>query len=495
MDEPMNARSARGGVASHYDTIVVGGGIGGLVCGAQLAQLGARTLVVERSAQPGGCCSSFTQKGFTFDVAVHHISGCGRLSIVGSCLRALGIECDFVRLDPMDTIVFPSWSLPIPTRLDAFATLLAERFPRERLGIDAFFTEIVRLYRALLDERRESPTLARYEDRTFAEMLDGFFDDPRIKLGLSGQWGYLGSPPQELSAVGMCQMIVNYWRDGAYYPRGGTQAFADAIAGRFVSAGGELVLSTAVRNLLLDGERVGGVRLADGREIAADTVVSNVDPAQTFFRLLDGAIDPAYAARVRALRVSSPFVLIYLGLDAGCDPTRLARGFYFFSEELGGPWLYVSSPTEIEPRMAPPGCHTLTIVASLPAEESAAGDWRAAQEATVRDVLNRIEEFVPGLRRHVEVMTVAHPPGGAERTSNFCGAPYGWAVIPEQAGMRRLAHETPIDNLYLAGHWTIPGPGVCAVVASGWRVAHRIAAREPALSRALRGTTAASGRA
>src|SRR5262249_57031954 len=93
------------------------------------------------------------------------------------------------------------------------------------------------------------------------------------------------------------------------------------------------------------------------------------------------------------------------------------------------------------------------------------------------EVLDRIEDFVPGLRRHLEVMTVAHPPSGAERTSNFCGAPYGWAVTPQQSGMRRLAHETPIENLYLTGHWTIPGPGVCAVVASGWRVANRIGAR------------------
>jgi phytoene dehydrogenase-like protein len=491
----MDRATARIEVGADYDAVIVGGGIGGLVCGTQLVQRSKRTLIVERSTQPGGCCSSFTQKGFTFDVAVHHISGCGRLSIVGSCLRALGIECEFVRLDPMDTLVFPSWSLPVPTRLDAFAALLAERFPRERAGIDAFFDEIVKLYRALLDERRESPTLVRYQDLTFAEMLDGFFDDPRLKLGLSGQWGYLGSPPQELSAVGMCQMIVNYWRDGAYYPRGGTQAFADAIAAKFVAGGGDLLVSTAVRDVLVDGTRAVGVRLADGREIAAGAVVSNVDPAQTFFRLLDGAVDAAYAERLRSLRVSAPFVLLYLGVSARCDPARLARGFYFFSEELGGPWLYVSSPTQIEPSMAPPGCHTMTIVASLAPEEEAAGDWRAVQETKVRDVLDRIEDFVPGLRRHVEVMTVAHPPSGAERTSNFCGAPYGWAVIPEQAGMRRLAHETPIDDLYLTGHWTIPGPGVCAVVASGWRVANRIAAREPAASRGITRRTGTTARA
>src|SRR5262249_11362811 len=262
----------------------------------------------------------------------------------------------------MDTLAFPSWSLPVPTRLDVFAESLAQRFPREQIGIDAFFAEIVKLYRAVVGERRESPTLLRYEDRTFAEMLDGFFDDPRLKLGLSGQWGYLGSPPQELSAVGMCQMIVNYWRDGAYYPRGGTQAFADAIAAKFVASGGDLLVSTAVRDVPVDGTRAAGVRLADGREIEADAVVSNIDPAQPLCRLRAGPVDPAYARRLRGLQVSAPFVLLYLGVSARREPERLARGFYFFSEELGGPWLYVSSPTQIEPGMAPPGYHTMTVV-------------------------------------------------------------------------------------------------------------------------------------
>src|SRR5262245_66047896 len=186
----------------------------------------------------------------------------------------------------------------------------------------------------------------------------------------------------------MCQMIVNYWRDGAYYPRGGTQAFADAIASKFVASGGDLLVSTAVRDVLVDGTRAAGVRLADGREIAADAVVSNVDPAQTFFRLLDGTVDPAYARRLRTLQVSSPFVLLYLGVSARCEPERLARGFYFFSEELGGPCLYVSSPSTHEPSMAPPGCHTMTVVASLPPEVEGAGDCSGAQDATVRAVLD-----------------------------------------------------------------------------------------------------------
>jgi len=100
--------------------------------------------------------------------------------------------------------------------------------------------------------------------------------------------------------------------------------------------------------------------------------------------------------------------------------------------------------------------------------------------------------------RHKVVFVNPHPPErhGEESISVIVQMPlnlaYLAALTPQQSGMRRLAHETPIENLYLTGHWTIPGPGVCAVVASGWRVANRIAAREPAVSRPADGRTGTS---
>ena len=54
-----------------YDVIVIGAGIGGLTCGALLAKNGFKTLVLEQHTVPGGYCTSFQRKGFTFDAAVH----------------------------------------------------------------------------------------------------------------------------------------------------------------------------------------------------------------------------------------------------------------------------------------------------------------------------------------------------------------------------------------------------------------------------------------
>lgn len=470
---------------SRYDVVVIGAGISGLVCACTLAGRGLRVLLAEKHYRVGGYCSSFRRKKFHFDAAVHHISGCGKLSIVGSCFRNLGIQLGFTRLDPMDTLVFPGWSAQIPGAIEDFRSDLKARFPREQRAVDGFFQDLLRLYRAVLGNPRSGEILERYGALTLEDMLDRFFDEPRIRHILCGQWGYLGSPPGEISAVGMCQMLVNYWRDGAYYPEGGTQNFADAIGRKFVENGGHLLIYRGVEKIFVTGGRVSGVRLEDGKEIRTPLVVSCADPHQTFSQLVDHVPDRSYRQKLETLRISPSFFLLYLGVDAECRLQRLKRGFYFQSEEWNSEnrWMYVSVPTELEPRLAPQGKQIVTVVLWLTEQERReTRDWSRFREAKTRQTLNWLSEFVPRLSRHIEVLETAVPATLNKYTSNFRGAPYGWAVIPSQSGTRRLAHETPVENLFLTGHWTIPGPGVCAVLASGWRLANRIlaASRSPA---------------
>ena len=54
-----------------YDVAIIGAGIGGLVCGCYLAKAGMKVLIAEQHHKPGGYCTSFTRKGFTFDAAAH----------------------------------------------------------------------------------------------------------------------------------------------------------------------------------------------------------------------------------------------------------------------------------------------------------------------------------------------------------------------------------------------------------------------------------------
>lgn len=471
MDEQRNLSIAKTDLQKRYDVIIIGAGIGGLVCGAFLAKRGKKVLIAEQHHLPGGYCTSFKRKGFLFDSAVHHIGGCSKYSIVGRCLKELGLEMDFLRLDPMDSLVFPSFSIDIPAEIEDYIDLLQKRYPEEREKISNFFEEFIRLYWAILKEQGNSPTLARFGGLTYGEMLDSFFDNPELKTTLAGQWGYLGSPAREVSSIGMCQMLVNYLRDGAYYPRGGTQTFANALAKAFANSGGELLLSSKVEEILLNGHRPRGIRLEEGPEISSDCIVSNIDARQTFFHLMKGEVDGEYLGRVKAMKESPSYFLLYLGLGPEVDLKGFRRGFYHGPNNQ---WKYISAPTKVDQSLAPPGRHIITVVATMEEGYEEVMDWKALKEKLTKETIDYLEGLVPNLSKHIEVVEAATPKTLERYTLNSKGAAYGWAVTLGQTGSSRLGNRTPIENLYLAGHWTNPGPGVCAVVSSGWRVANLI---------------------
>src|SRR5690348_6700809 len=152
----------------------------------------------------------------------------------------------------MDHLTFPDFEFEIPADLDTYRERLATKFPVEKPQLDRFFKDFVRLYRQIL--RHEGPLLERYRPASFQQMLKDYFEDPDLVRILGAQWGYLGSPVDEISAVGMCQMLVSYLKDGAYYPKGSTQAFSNALAQNLLQIGAHVLLKHRVAEVLIEAD-------------------------------------------------------------------------------------------------------------------------------------------------------------------------------------------------------------------------------------------------
>ena len=465
-------------IKSNYDVIVLGAGIAGLICGTFLAKSGMKVLIIEQHSIPGGYCTSFKRKGFIFDAAVHHIGGCGKWSVVGRCLKELDININFLQLDPMDSINFPSFSIDIPAEIDDYVELLKDRFPSENENLSLFFKEFLGLYRATFSNKEKHQMIIKYQDLTFKEMLDSFFTDEQLKMVLSAQWGYIGSPPKEVSAIGMCQMLVNYLKDGAYFPVGGTQNFADAITQKFIDYGGHIMLSSRVIALHTDDNITKGVTTEKGKDFFADIIVSNIDPKQTFFSLMNkNAVEESYLHKINTMKESVSFFLLYLGLDNKIDLKGLKRGFYHTStntDYTDNDWFYISVPTGVDSSLAPDNKQIISVVVSLRDNYDNIEDWVAYKSKMKEYTISYLENYVPNVRNHIEIIDAATPKTLYRYTYNSKGAAYGWAVTVDQTWFNRLQHTTPFKNLFLTGHWTNPGPGICAVVSSGWRVANVI---------------------
>ena len=94
--------------AEQADAIVIGSGIGGLVCANLLAQGGMKVLLLERHSMLGGFCSTFRRKGFVFDAATHFYPLLGNpTTLTGKILRDIDVPTEWVKMDPVDRFHLP----------------------------------------------------------------------------------------------------------------------------------------------------------------------------------------------------------------------------------------------------------------------------------------------------------------------------------------------------------------------------------------------------
>src|ERR1044072_4627614 len=173
--------------AASYDAVIIGAGIGGLICANLLARDGLRVLRVEQHYMVGVYCSTFRRKGFTFDAATHFYPLLGNpATITGKLLRDLGVTNGWVKMDPVDHFHFPDGSsFAVPADFDCYLAKLKAEFPDEAAALDNLFGVVRDVYLlGLLYYFRwhDTDRLDQYRDMTVRQALNHYFRNEKLKL-------------------------------------------------------------------------------------------------------------------------------------------------------------------------------------------------------------------------------------------------------------------------------------------------------------------------
>jgi prolycopene isomerase len=476
-----------------YDVIIIGAGIGGLVCGALLAKKGLRVLILEKNSKPGGYCSSFKRDDFIFDACVHSISGCGENGILSEILKEIGIKdrIKFYSIDPYDKVIFPDISISIPQDIEEYIQKLCGMFPEESVAICDYFKELAAIFRNMVEIpfrakdflKVDVPKIFKYRNQTFKDILDRCFRNQKLKKILGSQWGYAGLSPSYVSALYMTIVLMSYHIEGAFYPEGGVQVLPDSISKRFLEFGGELRVNSLVEKIIVKDNGVSGIGLQDKEEISADIIVSNADAKVTLLQLIknDNVFSKRYLQMIRTMKETPSAFCVYLGVDMDLKGRELGKCNYWIHDNCdydiyyryimsggeidGRGGIFVSVPSLKDPRVFSTGKHIVSLVSLT----SYYNDWDKIKDRVADILIKKASQLFPGLVGYIIKKEIATPKTLQRFTLSPEGAMYGFASTPEQFLMYRPKNKSPLERLYLVGQSTYyGGGGVLGAALSGY---------------------------
>ena len=244
-----------------YDVVIIGAGLGGLLCGSILGKEGFNVCIIEKNHKLGGSLQTFGRKGCIFNTGLNYTESLDKGQVLNQYFRYFGLlsYLKLERLDPegFEIIDFSDGSYRFAMGQEDFVETLAQSFPSEREGLRKYSHTIRDICNAIslysLKEERIS-IFENYDISTSAaNYISSVITNPRLRNILAGNnmlyAGHETKTPLFIHALINHSFIESAWRvvDGSHL-------LVNLLARNILSTGGTILRGSAVVKL-----RSGGV--------------------------------------------------------------------------------------------------------------------------------------------------------------------------------------------------------------------------------------------
>lgn len=263
------------------DVVIVGSGLGGLICARILAERGKRVTVLERHTVAGGCLQSYRRRGVSLDTGLHYVGGLAEGHRLHNIFARLGLmDLPWQRMDPsgFDLITIGGETFPFAEGYQNFADTLADRFPQER--------DALRRYASLLERADRLPPGDPEVQSLCAvnayDYLHETFRDPLLINVLAGNALKSDLQRESLPLFNFLHATSAFVGGGAWRLRGCGDDLVKVLVDDIKSLGGLVVTGVEVNELVETDGLITAARCNNGETYEADTFISDIHPQQTF---------------------------------------------------------------------------------------------------------------------------------------------------------------------------------------------------------------------
>jgi phytoene dehydrogenase-like protein len=496
--------------------VIIGGGHNGLAAAFFLAKAGVKPLVLERSAHVGGgaitteLAPGFRGPGLSHEVLLHdRIAAEMELQRHGVELLSPAAHVCAVSPDGPPLVLWTDEGrtaeglrarrardgdayLLFRDAIDHAVSVLTAVLTSPPPDIDSpGASDLWQLFKAGREFRglgkRGGHQLLRWVPMPVADFTREWFEDDLLRAAIAGP-GVSGTMLGPRSAGSTLVMLLREAHrrlagQQRLQVKGGPGRLTQAMAAAAAAAGAEIRTGARVERIIVRDERVAGV-LVNGQEIPATIVLSCVDPKTTFLELFDPMdLTPDFLMKMRNYRAQGTIAKVNLALSAlpsfagvtdasmltgrihiGPDLDYLERAFDHvkYGEASEAPWLDIAVPSILDPDLAPPGGHVMSVYAHYAPYALRGAEWPSMQGAFLTRVLETLERHAPGLRSRVVAADIISPKA-LHTDYGFAGGHifHGELSADQLYAMRPLLglgrYATPVRGVFMGGAGTHPG--------------------------------------
>lgn len=479
--------------------VVLGSGFGGLAAAVRLLAQGFRVEVFEALDQPGGRARVFVEEdergSYRFDAGPTVITAPFMLEELFELLgERLADRVQMVPVTPFYNIRFDdgTW-FRYTGDAEAMEAEVRRLAPDDVAGYRAFVNKSEAIFKVgfeqlahkpfthLTDMLRIVPAMMKLESyRTVYGLASKFVRHEKLRQVLSFHPLLVGGNPFDTTSIYTLILFLER-RWGVHFPIGGTGALVQALVDLIRRHGGAVHVNTPVQRIDVQAGRATGVTLADGTSHAADVVVSNVDSATTYRKLVAPEHRKTWTdKKVASKRYSMGLFVWYFGTkkqypDVAHHSILLGPRYkellgdifdrHVLAEDFS---MYLHRPTATDANLAPPGCDSFYVLSPVP-HLQAGVDWQTEAPKYQERLMQELERsgVLPGLRDNLTVSRVLTPQHFQDELNSFRGAAFGMAPVLRQSAFFRPHNKSEdVDGLYLVGAGTHPGAGLPGVLSS-----------------------------
>lgn len=484
--------------------LIIGAGIAGLTAGCYAQLNGYDSEIYEMHNIPGGLCTAWTRKGYTFDGCIHWLVGSNPDTAMHKVWQQIGALAgqpihhhdEFVRVSDAQGRTAIQY-----TDLDRLEQHLLELSP----GDAKVIRELVKAARKLV--KMEMPVgkpqelygpvdglkmlwsmrsfmgvFAKYSKISIADFTARFQDSLLRDL-------FTAVLDPRYNMISLLATMGSLAAKDAGWPQGGSLPFARQAAKKYEELGGRIHYKAKVAKILVQDGRAVGIELAGGERILGRAVVSATDGYTTLYKFLGAEHVPAKVAKYYENEEDYPTitsVLVSMGVDYDLSSTPHSMVFPLDQPvEIGGLVQHHIGfkNYNYDSTMAPPGKSVVSSVfyadheywekLYLDKEQYNAEKQRIAQLVTAE-----FERRFPQAAGKVEVTDVATPATFTRYTGVWKGAYMSWISTPKSGNIMISKRIPGLKDFYMAGVWTMSSAGLPGSASTGRDVVQIICAKD-----------------